>query len=326
MRTLILCLVLASLTARAQENPAIHPHQEMNNWGKWGADDERGATNYITPQTIIDAAKLIRKGKVFSLAIPIERSGPIFPTRNPPHHFMSATGTDALHGPTPNSPDVAFTDDYIHMPLQGSTQWDGLPHAFYGGRFYNDVPLEAVTASGAQRLGMENVRDRFVGRAVLIDIVAYKGGSIEPGYGITRADIEGALKKQKTKIRSGDIVLLRTGAVPYFYTMPAAERSKWVGLQTGITKDVVPWIRDSQIAAIAADNLGVEQAPNAHGKNWNLHGNLLRDLGVFLGEIWWLEDLAKDCAEDGRYEFFLSAQPLYIPGAVGSPLNPMAIK
>jgi kynurenine formamidase len=99
-----------------------------------------------------------------------------------------------------------------------------------------------------------------------------------------------------------------------------------VNVQTGIIKDVIPWIRDKQIAAIAADNLGVEQAPNAHGKNWNLHGNLLRDLGVFLGEIWWLEDLAADCAQDGRYEFFLSAQPLYIPGAVGSPLNPMAVK
>jgi kynurenine formamidase len=108
--------------------------------------------------------------------------------------------------------------------------------------------------------------------------------------------------------------------------MPISERDNWPNVQTGITKDVVPWVRDTQVAAIAADNLGVEQAPNADGKNWNLHGNLLRDLGVFLGELWWLEDLAADCAQDGRYEFFLTAAPLYIPGAVGSPLNPMGIK
>lgn len=326
MRALTIALVLLGTAATGEDNPAIFPHEEMNNWGKWGAEDERGATNYITPEAIVEAAKLITKGKVFSLAIPIERGGPIFATRNPPHHFMSATGTDAMLGPNANSSTVAFTDDYIHMPLQGSTQWDALPHAYYNGKFYNGFPLSVVTASGAQKLGLEKVRDRFVGRAVLIDVVAYKGGSIPPGYGITRADIEGALAKQKATVKTGDIVIVRTGAVPHFYALPFAERANWATVQTGITKDVVPWIRDKQIAAIAADNLGVEQAPNAEGKNWNLHGNILRDLGVFLGEIWWLEDLAADCAQDGRYEFFLSAQPLYIPGAVGSPLNPMAVK
>ncbi len=325
MRTFTIGLIMFAAVAAAQHNPALHPHDDMNNWGKWGAEDEFGATNYITPESIVEAAKLIKKGKVFSLAIPIERGGPIFPTRHPPHHFMSATGADPTRV-SQGAMDVAFTDDYIYMPLQGSTQWDALPHEFYGGQFYNGHPASIVTASGAQKLGIDKVRDRFVGRAVLIDIVAYKGGTLEPGYGITRADIEGALARQKSKVKTGDIVLVRTGAVPHYYTLPAAERDNWVNVQTGITKDVVPWVRDMKIAAIAADNLGVEHAPNADGKNWNLHGNLLRDLGVFLGEIWWLEDLAADCAADGRYEFFLSAQPLYIPGAVGSPLNPMAIK
>jgi len=326
MRVVMLCLVIGCTGAFAQDNPALYPHAEMNNWGKWGADDERGATNYITPESIVAAAKLIKTGKVFSLAIPIERGGPIFPTRHPPHHFMSSTGADPIRTSDSPATDVAFTDDYIYMPLQGSTQWDALPHAFYGDRLYNGHPADTVTSAGAQKLGMEKVRDRFVGRAVLIDVVAYKGGSIPPGYGITRADIEGALKKQKSKVKTGDIVVLRTGAVPYFYSLPPAERDNWPNVQTGITKDVVAWVHEMQIAAIAADNLGVEQAPNADGKNWNLHGNLLRDLGVFLGEIWWLEDLAADCAQDGRYEFFLSAQPLFIPGAVGSPINPIAVK
>ena len=325
MRAIAIGLMVLTGAAMAQENPAIYPHAEMNNWGKWGADDERGATNYITPEAIISAGKLIKSGKVFSLAIPIERGGPIFPTRHPPHHFMSSTGSDPIRTAEGESA-VGFTDDYIYMPLQGSTQWDALPHAMYGGKFYNGVPASAVTSAGAAKLGIEKVRDRFVGRGVLVDIVAYKGGKLELGYGITRADIESALKKQKTEVRQGDIVLLRTGAVPQYYEMSAADQSNWPNVQTGITKDVIPWVRDKQIAALAADNLGVEQAPNANGKNWNLHGNLLRDLGVFLGEIWWLEELAADCAADGRYEFFLAAPPLYIPGAVGSPLNPMAVK
>lgn len=310
----------------AQQNPALLPHEEVNNWGKWGENDEKGAANYITPDKIVEAAQLIKKGRVFSLAIPIDANGPRIPTRQPPHHFFTATGTDAAAGGDTASANVGFTDDYIYMPLQGSTQWDALPHAFYGGKLYNGYSITEVRASGARRLGIDNVKNGLVGRGVLIDMVAYKGRQPEPGYGVTRTDIEGALAKQKTEVKEGDIVLLRTGMVPYFYNMPQAERSRWVLRQTGIVKDVVLWIKERRIAAMAADNLALEQSPNADGRNYNLHGNILRDLGVYIGELWWLEDLAADCAEDGVYEFFLSAPPLNIPGAVGSPINPVAIK
>ena len=319
-------LIVCATPATAQQNPALHPHEEMNNWGRWGDDDERGAANFITPASIVEAGKLIQKGKVFSLAIPIERDAPIFPSRNPSHHFMVSTGTDALIVGEGGASDVAFTDDYIYMALQGSTQWDSLAHAFYNGKFYNGYPLDTVTVTGAKKLGIDKVKDSFVGRAVLIDILRYKGGALKPGYGITRADIEGALKAQGSEIKRGDIAVIRTGEVPRYYKMPVSDRPQWVGTQTGITKDVIPWIKESEIAAIAVDNVGVEQAPNPDGKDWNLHGNLLRDLGVFLGEIWWLEELAEDCAADGRYEFFISAPPLNIPGAVGSVINPIAVK
>jgi kynurenine formamidase len=212
------------------------------------------------------------------------------------------------------------------MPLQGATQWDSLAHIYYGGSFYNGNPLDTVTSEGAQKLGIHTVRDRFVGRAVLIDVVKYKGGKIDPGYGITRADIEGALQAQDTEVESGDMVIIRTGSVPYFYNSGPEVRRTWAMNQTGITADVVPWIKENEISAVAADNLAIEQWPNKNGMDGAVHGNLLRDLGVFIGEIWWLEDLAADCAEDGRYEFFLSAPPLYIPGAVGSPINPVAVK
>lgn len=327
----IVCVTLSSiffatLAATAQENPAIHPHEIMNTWGEWGKDDERGAANYISPERVAAAATLIQSGETFSLAIPISGDGPRIPTRRPPHHFMTNTGADALATPDPNSPFVAFPDDYIYMPLQGSTQWDALSHAHYGGKFYNNVPLSAVTNQGAEKLGVENVRESLVGRGVLIDIVAYKGGRPEPGYGITRADIEGALRKQNTTVQEGDIVLIRTGMVPLFYELSPAEQSRWFVRQTGIVKDVVPWIKAKKIAAMAADNLTLEQSPNADGRNYNLHGNILRDLGVYIGELWTLEELAAGCAEDGRYTFFLAAQPLHIPGAVGTPLNPIAIK
>ena len=101
-RTLILaatCVLLGAGAAFAEdEAPALHPHDELNNWGKWGDDDERGAANYITPKRIVQAAKLIKSGKTFSLAIPLDSTGPVFPPRLPPHHTMTATGADyALH-------------------------------------------------------------------------------------------------------------------------------------------------------------------------------------------------------------------------------------
>ncbi len=322
----VVLAVFVAGSAVGQANPALLPHEEVNNWGVWGDDDERGAVNYMTPKAIVAAAKLIRDGKTFSLAIPIDGEGPRIPTRRAPHHFMTGTGTDIQASPLANSNQVGFTDDYIYMPLQGSTQWDSLAHAMYGGTFYNGIALDAIDSTGAQKLGMENVKDTFVGRGVLIDVVRYKGGQLEPGYGITRADLEGALKKQGTKVKAGDIVVLRTGVVPAFYTMSVTERAEWHLVQAGIVKDVIPWIKERKIAAIAADNLGIEQTPNADGRDYNLHGNILRDMGVYIGELWTVEELAEDCAKDGRYEFFISAAPLHIPGSVGSPINPIAIK
>ncbi len=316
----------------AEQSPAQYPHQEINNWGKWGSEDQKGAANYITPDVIIEASKLIKKGKTFSLAIPLDKNGPVWPGRLAPHHTMDITGADYATGinTEPILGKMQYADDYLYMPLQGSTQWDALSHAWYGNQLYNGYPEKAIMSGafgGATMLGIENVKESLVGRGVLIDILSYKGGTMPQGYGITRADIEGALKKQGTEIKKGDMVILRTGVVPEWYNNPSA-RSDYFNPQTGIVKDVVGWIKENEISAIAADNIGVERTPNEIDPKTvsPLHGNILRDLGVYIGEIWWLEELSKDCAVDGVYEFFLAAQPLNIPGAVGSPINPIAIK
>nr|AKJ87269.1 hypothetical protein [uncultured organism] len=336
-----LVLVLASNLAVGiavmahAEGPALHPHEKLNNWGKWGDDDQRGAANYITPERIVAAARLIQTGKTFSLAIPIDSNGPVFPPRLPPHHTMEITGADYVADPGASpfgkSP-IRFADDYIYMPLQGSTQWDALSHGWYGESLYNGVPEAAIRSSGAggaTKLGIENVKTSFLGRGVLVDIVRFKGGSLPEGYTITRADLEGALAKQKSKLLPGDILVIRTGLVESWYDLdPVGRASFFLNPMTGIGSDTVPWIHEQRLAGVAADNIALERVPHERAPELALpvHGNLLRDLGVYIGEIWWLEELAKDCAQDGRYEFFLAAQPLYIPGAVGSPLNPIAVK
>tara|TARA_Y100000310_G_scaffold271183_1_gene285567 strand:- start:2404 stop:3420 length:1017 start_codon:yes stop_codon:yes gene_type:complete len=329
---LITSSLLCSWPNSAETDPVEHngPH----NWGRWGADDQRGAANLITPESIVAAAKLIRSGRTFSLAIPIDNAGPVYPGRLSPHHIMVATGADYSAGATGlGFGNMKFADDYIYMPLQGSTQWDALSHAWYGDHLYNGVNQSEIRSSpgagGATRLGVENVKTSFVGRGVLIDILAFKGGSLPPGYAITRADIEGAMAKQGTEVRKGDVVILRTGFVPGYYEVEGAiERMAYVaGPHTGIGDDVVGWIVQQDIAGIAADNVALEVLPNPiPERTLAIHGHLLRDLGVYIGEIWWLEELAADCTKDGRWEFFLAAQPLNIPGAVGSPLNPIAIK
>ena len=334
----LMLLAIAGLLAPvpAVADGPLWPHEKVHNWGVWGEDDQRGAANYMTPERVAAAAKLIQTGERFSLAIPIDQNGPVFPGRLNPHHTMVASGADyaaGAGGPLVFEP-YRFADDYIYMPLQGSTQWDALSHGWYGDTLYNGVPQSAIrgapAAGGATRLGIENVKDSLVGRGVLIDVLAHKGGSLPQGYSIRVSDLEAALAKQGSQVRPGDIVLVRTGVVPHFYTLktPRERLEFWEQPQAGIAADAVPWIKEKQIAAMATDNVSFERMPNEDDPEHMapLHGNLLRDMGVYIGEIWWLEELAADCALDGRYEFFLAAQPLNIPGAVGTPLNPIAIK
>jgi hypothetical protein len=131
---------------------------------------------------------------------------------------------------------------------------------------------------------------------VLIDVVRYKGGPLPEGYTITRADLEGALAKQKAEVLPGDVIIIRTGLVPSWYELDAMGRAAFFAKpMTGIGSDTVPWIHEKQVAGVAADNIALERIPNELDPELvvPLHGNLLRDLGVYIGEIWWLEELAK---------------------------------
>src|ERR1700694_3071746 len=144
----------------------------VSNWGRWGDEDELGTINLLTPDRIAGAARSVRKGKVFALAIPFDGSGPQMGEvagRFNPVHSMLATGTDALskpHGPN----GFGYADDMITMPLQCATQWDGLSHVFHEGRMYNGFGADLVSSGGATRNGIEKMTGRLVGRGVLLDV------------------------------------------------------------------------------------------------------------------------------------------------------------
>ena len=303
--------------------------QRCRNWGRWGPDDERGTLNYITPEAIVEAARLVRRGAVFSLAIPFDAKGPQIdqPRRFNPIHRMMITGPDCTTGAIRFPGGIGFSDDMVIMPLQCATQWDALSHCFEDGRMYNGYDANEVSSRGAKRNGIDKVASGVAARGVLLDMPRAKGVKwLEPGYAISAGDLDAAVAAQRVTIRSGDALLVRTGHMTL-----CKDRGGWGsyagGDAPGLSFHTADWIHQHQIAAVASDTWGMEVRPNEIADSFQpLHQVCIPNMGLTIGEIFFLDDLAEDCARDGVYEFFFVAPPLPITGAVGSPINPLAIK
>ena len=188
--------------------------EKLSNWGKWGADDEKGALNYITGAKRAEAAGLVRTGKSFALGLPIQNcAGPQQGAggRINPLHFMTATGCDPVSGFDLGG-GCRYTDDFLALTVQGGTQWDALCHVYFGGKLYNGYDSTQVDSQGAHRNGIEKVHGDFVSRGVLIDVAGLKGVEcLEPGYAVTIEDLEEAEMRQGVTVGEGDIMLLHTG-------------------------------------------------------------------------------------------------------------------
>jgi kynurenine formamidase len=307
--------------------------KRLKNWGRWGRDDEVGTLNFVSPVNIVEAARLVRRGKVFSLALNYDAKGPQggkskYPSlgRFNPVHVMLRTGTDAYSGVLDHRK-IRGADDLVIMPLQCGTQWDGLGHIFYEDTMWNGYDCRTVTTSGAQKGGIEKTKDRMVGRGVLLDIPALLGRKWLPdGFAITNEMLEAAEAKERVNVKRGDYLIVRTGHVE------AKLASKtWDGYSggdaPGLAFETLDWLHAREVAAVVTDTWGVEVRPNeTDDTNQPWHWIAIPIMGLTVGEIFYLADLAKDCREDGRYEFMFVAPALPITGAVGSPVNPLAIK
>jgi len=299
--------------------------QRLSNWGRWGDDDERGTTNLVTPERMVRAASMVRSGKVFSLGIPFDESGPQQGggIRSNPLHLMTATGQAQDHLPG----GFRYADDYVVMPLQCATQWDGLAHVFYDEQLYNGFPASDVTPRGALHNGIEGQATGIAGRGVLLDIAALEGVDwLSGGFVITPDHLEAAIARQGgVDVGAGDILLFRTGWRRML--VETGDKEAFMKSEPGIGVECCEWLRERDIGVIASDNFAIEPIPPQEGAGFMwVHMVLIRDLGMTLGEIFDLDALAADCEADGQWDFFFTAPVLKVTRAVGSPINPLAIK
>lgn len=301
-------------------------------WGRWGPEDELGAANYVTPERVKAAAGLVRTGRVFSLALPLDSSGPQTGDfgRVNPIHVMLQDGGDVISGAQDHLAALRYTDDAIFMPLQCATQWDALAHIFYDGKMYNGYGPEQVSSQGAKRNAITNLNTRAVGRGVLLDIARFKGkpwlDQSEPIHG---TDLQECCVSQGVEVGEGDFLLIRTGRIGYVRQQGSwgTEGEYTGGPAPGLALSAADVVAGWRVAAFATDTWGTEMRPNETADVFQpLHIVLLVNAGIWIGEMFDLDALAADCAEDGVYEFMFVAPPLTITGAVGSPINPQAIK
>jgi len=308
--------------------------EKFKNWGKWGPKDEIGTLNYTQAEDIVAAARLVKKGKVISLALNFDQHGPQgakskYPAmgRINPVHTMLRTGTDAYSGVLDHR-GIRAADDMVVMPLQCGTQWDGLGHIFYENSMWNGYDCREVTSAGAQKCGIEKTKNKMVGRGVFLDVARALGKKwLDDGYGITIADLDKTAKMQGATVKRGDFVIVRTGQME-----AKLEAGSWDGYPggdaPGFSFETLEWIKRTELAALASDTWGCEVRPNEseQGINQPWHWITIPMMGMTMGEIFYVKELAEDCAADKTYEFLFVAPALPITGAVGSPTNPLAIK
>jgi kynurenine formamidase len=319
--------------------------ERVSNWGRWGDDDEAGTLNFITPEKVAATSGLVRKGKVFPLGVEFGSGGPQgeFLYRPNPMHMMTVDGGDAdqfiknglVWEDNPTAKQIAetfaagpfrFNDDVIFMPLQAATQWDALSHVYYEEKLYNGFPATDVSSQGAAHCGIgAAIHKGVVSRGVLLDVVRHRGAElcIDAETQVTGEELDAIAAAQGVTIEPGDVVLIHTGWWSEF-----KRTGNRMAPVAGVHWRAAEWLHAHEVAAIACDNLTVEHLLTMDVDTVFLPFHLLclRDMGLVLGEYWDVTALAADCAEDGVFEFQIVAPPLNIVGAVGSPVNPIAIK
>jgi kynurenine formamidase len=304
-----------------------------SSWNLFGDADELGSVNFMTEESITRAAALVERGRIFNLEYPINGfDPPLFAER--PHAAQTIFGRHADQ-----------RDDYLDgYYLQSTSHIDGLRHRRHSEHgFYNGVADEEV-AVGTPALGVQRWSETgIVGRGVLLDVDRYRRACGRPidhegGEPLDVELLDEVAEAQGVTFESGDILLIRTGWCHYFFheASDAALASLRKQMRsTGLIQshDTLAWLWDHQFALVAADNVALETLPVSDSSPFAsetdgglMHQQLIALLGLVVGELWALDELADDSMETGRYDSFVVAKPLNLVGGVGGPANALAIR
>ncbi|WP_455360815.1 cyclase family protein [Streptomyces sp. SYSU K21746] len=296
--------------------------KRVNNWGRWGADDEIGTLNLITDQVAREAASAVVTGRRIPLALPLHQDGVqtgVIPGRINPLHSMVQINQE-LFGPGT----VACSDDAVTMGLQAATHWDALTHVSHSGKIYNGRPADTITPHTRARFsGIDKAR-HIVSRGVLLDVARAHGADRLAGdHAVTPEDLSAAEELAGTTVRTGDIVLVRTGQIQLYL---AGDKHGYGYPSPGLSVRTPEWFHARDVAAVANDTLTFEIFPPEIENLWlPVHALHLVEMGMLQGQNWNLEKLSTACAEEGRYSFLLAAMPEPFVGGVGTPVAPVAV-
>lgn len=310
LRTTTAAIVLAAAVGANAQERQVPP-------SKWGAEDEIGAANYVTPERVKVAAELITDGKTYGLGIETNSDTPAYPPRGWKTYVVQP-GQQAGTVPFPNG--GTYNDDIVSGWLGIGSQIDGLGHVGVQNVYYNqNQAKDFADVSGLKKLGIENVPP-IVARGVLLDIAKLKGKeTLEAGAAVSLADMQAAIKAADVEIREGDVVLFNTGWMKLLETDSATFGKQ----EAGVHPEVCEWLASKGVVAVGADTWGLDAIPPAEPNDiFPCHAILLAQNGVYI-----LENMdTRQLAADGVSEFMFVLGVPKITGAVQMIVNPVAIR
>jgi kynurenine formamidase len=296
--------------------------QEVSNWGKWGPDDERGTLNYLTPERVAKAASLVRSGRTVSLSRPINKV-PAVDNPNPAVHLM-VRAYDVPSG----AGEPQFSADYLACGCHGNahSHLDALCHIGYKGKLYNGKPLSKVTSAGAEIMDITRYSAGIVGRGVLLDIPRLRGRKwLEPGDAVTADELEMAEKSQGVMLGEGDLFVFRVGICQRRLELGPWNLEHGGEGRPGLHPTAMRFLHRRRVAAFLPDGDGETIPCSVEGVGNPVHALQIGSMGLACADSLQLEELAKACKEEGRWEFMVMMAPLRLPGGTGSLVNPIAV-
>lgn len=290
---------------------------EVSNWDRWGAQSARGTLNYLTPDRVVAAARLVRSGTSVSLSLPMDSDKrPDNPV--PVQHQMTQLADD-------DSEAEQFIKDYFGTDYHndGHSHLDALCHVSYLGKLFTGAPASSATEAGAALGDVTAISDGIVGRGVLLDIPRLHSVPwVEPGDQVTADELVAAEQSQQVRAEPGDLLFVRLG-----HNRRLATLGPWdtAHAKAGLHPTAARLLNARHISVLGCDTNSDAAPSTTEGVPFPIHVLAINAMGLFLLDYLQLDDLAAMCEQVGRWEFLCIVAPLRVPHATGSPVNPIAV-